>query len=269
MSGDEVFVALFAAVFAAWYWGFWLYDAFHTSPLVHPGRRRAVLILCFLGCHGLVLASLLMAADPVVRDNQGYIFLFLAVEAATLAGVTAACTLIGLSALDDAVRRRYAAAVWAVAGLWVSATIAVAGANVGRGDTIGTTLGPLVIAVIILLLLLALFAAATGGLSSVRLDRDVPSGIRLAGLLVAWGLILGRAAAGDWESVKRTWEDFATQGWPALALLAVAVPVERLLRPSVREPKPPMIAGFGPAVAYVATAVAWVVSLGRPLGLNS
>src|SRR5262245_48540299 len=105
MSSDEVFVAFFAAVIAAYYWGFWLYDAFHTSTLVQPASRLAALIACFLACHGIVLVALLTGADPVVRDNLGYIFLFLAVEAATLAGVTAAGAILVVSALDDAVRR--------------------------------------------------------------------------------------------------------------------------------------------------------------------
>ena len=124
------------------------------------------------------------------------------------------------------------------------------------------------IAVLIHLILLAVFAAATGGLSSVRLDRDVPSGVRLAGLQVAWGLILGRAAAGDWESVRRTWEDFAYQGCPVLAFLAVAIPLEYLLRPSLRQPAPAAVAGLVPAIGYVGAAAAWVAYLGRPLGLN-
>jgi len=268
MSGGEVFVGFFAAVVAAFYWGCWLYDAFHTSPLVHPRGRLATLVLCFIACHGIVLLALVSGADPVVRDDLGYLFLFLAVEAATLAGVTAASALIGLSALDDAVRHPNPAAVWGLSGLWVGTSIAVAGANLGRGDTIGTTLGPMVIATLLLLILLAVFAMTTGELSSVRLDRDAPSGGRLAGLLVACGLILGRAAAGDWESVKRTWEDFAAQGWPTVALLAVAIPLELVLRPSPRRPVPSRAAGTIPAIAYLAAAAAWLVYLGRPLGLN-
>jgi len=268
MSGDELFVAMFAAAIALYYWGFWLYDALHTSRLVHPGPRLVVLIVCFIAGHGIVLIAIVTGADPVVRDNLGYIFLFLAVESATLAAVTAAASLIGLSALDDAVRRPNVAAVWAFGGLWLAASIAGAGANLGRGDTIWTTLGPLVIAGLVLLVLVALFSSATGGMSSVRLDRDVPSGVRLAGLQVAWCVVLGRAAAGDWESVKRTWEDFATQGWPTVALLAVAIPLELLLRPSPRRPAPLPAAGFVPALAYIAATIAWVVYLGRPLGLN-
>jgi hypothetical protein len=268
MSGGEISVAFFAAALAAYYWGFWLYDAFQTSRLVHPAPRLLVLILGFIAGHGIVLLALVTGADPVVREDVGYIFLFLAVEAVTLAGVTAAAAIVVVSSLDDAVRRPNQSAVWAVSGLWVGTSIAVAGANLGRGDTIGTTLGPLVIAALILLILLAIFTTATRGLSSVWLDRDVPSGVRLSGLLVAWGLVLGRAAAGDWESVKRTWEDFAAQGWPTVALLAVAIPLELLLRPSPRRPSPLPAAGFAPALTYIAAAIAWVVYLGRPLGLN-
>jgi hypothetical protein len=153
--------------------------------------------------------------------------------------------------------------VWATAGLWLGTSIAVAGANVGRGDTIWTTIGPLVLAVVGLLVLLAVFAA-TGGLAAATLDRDVPSGMRVAGLLVAWGIVLGRSVAGDWESVRDTWRDYFVRGAPTLVLLVAGVLSEWLLRPNVRRPMPSAAAGVVPAAAYMAAAVAWVAWLGRP-----
>ena len=102
---------------------------------------------------------------------------------------------------------------------------------------------------------LAALSALTGGFRAVRLDRDGPSGIRLAGLFAAWGMILGRAVAGDWESTRRTWTDFAAHAWPVLAFLIVAASVERMLRPTLERPRVPWPAGVGPAVGYLAAAV--------------
>jgi hypothetical protein len=261
MSDDEVSVGVLAALFAAAFWGRGLYAARHADPLARSGRGRAIAGVVLLAALGLVAAALVTGADPQVRSNPGYIVLFLAVAADALAVATLAGSAFGLSALDGFVRGPNAAAGWAIAGLWLGTGLVNAGANIGRGDTIDTTLGPLALALATLLLLVGVLGAATGRFRAVRLDRDPPAGVRLAGLFVAWGLVLGRAVAGDWESARRTWEDFLAYGWPVLVLLAVAVPVEWTLRPTVRRPRHPRPAGVGPAVGYLAAAVGWVVSL--------
>jgi hypothetical protein len=258
MSDDEVSVGVQAVLFAAALGAGGLYAARPANPLARSGRRWAAVVVLLVAL-GLVAAALATGADPQVRSNPGYILLFLAVAADTLALATVAGSAFGLSALDAFARGLNAAAGWAIAGLWLGTGLVNAGANVGRGDTIDTTLGPLAMALATLLLLTGVLSAATGRFRAVRRDRDGPAGARLAGLLVAWGLVLGRAVAGDWESARRTWEDFLAYGWPVLALLAIAVAAERALRPTVRRPRVPWSAGMGPALAYVAAAGAWVV----------
>ncbi|HKB05294.1 MAG TPA: hypothetical protein VKD90_23920 [Gemmataceae bacterium] len=264
MDPDEVPVAILAGVVTVAYWGSWLWAAGQTTLLVRPTGRGTALLLCLAGSFGVVLVTLLTWADPVVRRGPGYIALFLAVAGVAFAAATAAGAVIGVSALDDAVRRPNPAAVWATAGLWLGTGLAVAGANIGRGDTIGTTLGPLFLGVAALLALWAIHAAATNSAMAISQGRDVPTAIRVAGLLIAWGLIFARATAGDWESVARTWEDFAVQGWPAVALLVIAIPIEWRLRPSARRPAPSWQAGVGPGIVYLAVAAAWVAWWGRP-----
>jgi uncharacterized membrane protein YjfL (UPF0719 family) len=266
MSVDEFIVAVVTNFIGGVYWICGTWTAFQTNRLVRPRVRRAALVLCFVACLSTVLAALLTVADPQVRESPGYIILFMGVELTALAVCTEAGRLMGLNPLDDALRRPNAAAVWATGGLWLGTSIAVAGANVGRGDTIGTTLGPLVLAVFTILILWAVFSLATGGMRSVTLDRDEPSGIRLAALFVAWGIILGRAVAGDWESTRGMWDDFVNQGRPVVLLLASAIVVERLLRPSIHRPSPPRWFGWFPAVGYLAAAVVWATWLGRPEG---
>ncbi|HJZ92071.1 MAG TPA: hypothetical protein VKE40_14445 [Gemmataceae bacterium] len=260
MDGGEAVVGLFSAAVGLTYWFLWVAAAGETTLLVRPGLRLAVLALAFLGAIAIVWATLLIAADPAVRDNSWYIVLFLVVAWLSLAVVTAAGAILGLSALDDAVRKPNPAAVCGIAGLWLGTALCVAGANVGRGDTIGTTLGPLAMAVGAFLVLWGILNAATGILTSVTSDRDVGAGIGLFGLSLAWGLILGRAVAGDWESTARTLEDFGHDGWPVVALLPIAILVERILRPAG--------SSIGTAVlvagAYVAAAAGWVIWLGRP-----
>jgi hypothetical protein len=260
MSGDEVLVGLAAGLVAAAHWGAWLTAAFRTSPLARPRWRQAAAGVALLASLGVVAAALVTGADPQVRSSAGYVLLFLAVAVATLALAAATGAGLGLSMLDDFVRGRNRAAGWAAAGLWLGVGLVNAGANVGRGDTIYTTLGPLALGMATLLALVGLAAAATAGFRAVRLDRDGPAGVRLAGLFVAWGLVLGRAVAGDWESARRTWEDFGAFAWPVLLLLAVGIPVERVLRPTVRRPRTTWPMAVVPAAAYVAGAVGWVLA---------
>jgi hypothetical protein len=263
MSAGEFFLLVVLAPIALIYWGAWFRAALETKLLVRPGRRIIPLFFCWLCCFGIVLAVLLTAADPEVRESPVYIILFLEVTAVALAAVTAVAWLIGLSTIDDTVRRPNFAAVWATIGLWTGTAVSCAGANVGRGDTIGTTNGPLVLGVATIVVLWALLAAVAG-ISSITQHRDSASGIRQGGLLIAWGLIMGRATAGDWESTADTLKDYAFQGAPAVIFLLIAIRFEFRLRPSYRRPVPPSGAGFGPAAGFLFVAAGWVLWLGKP-----
>jgi hypothetical protein len=99
--------------------------------------------------------------------------------------------------------------------------------------------------------------------ASIAEERDVASGLRFGGFLLAAGLILGRAVAGNWHSELATLQDFLHDGWPAIPLCIPAVLIERMLRPSRTRPFP----GWGgcgllPAVIYFGIACAWIFHLG-------
>ena len=162
--------------------------------------------------------------------------------------------------------RRNGAAVWAGVALTFGATFAVSGANIGQGPTVWTTLGPMVLATGSLLAFWALFSALSGNAAAIVVDRDRPSGLRLSSLLLAWGLILGRAAAGDWVSLVATWRDLLHQGLvPGLALLILALLLELCTRPTRQRPFPSMVlCGIIPACLLLGLALAWIFHLGVP-----
>jgi hypothetical protein len=92
--------------------------------------------------------------------------------------------------------------------------------------------------------------------------------MRLGGLLLCWALILGRAVTGNWHSAAATIHDFVRDGWPALLLCLVALPVELLLQPSRQRPFPAWPAcGLVPVQCYVAGTVLWLWHLGRWEGM--
>lgn len=259
MSDDEVGVAAVTGIFALAFWGIWLTAAAHTSLLVRPGPRLGAIVVTLAASLAVVLVALLTRADPEVRSGPGYIVLFLAVAADTLALVTLAGPAFGLPTIDSFVRGRNTAVGWAMAGLWLGTGLVNAGANVGRGDTIYTTLGPLALALAALLVLVAALSALTQGFRAVRIDRDVPAGVRLAGLFLAWGLFLGRGAAGDWESAAQTLEDFGRSAAAAAYLMVGGAIVEAALRPTIRHPERNWLWGIGPAVGYSIPAVVWAL----------
>jgi hypothetical protein len=174
----------------------------------------------------------------------------------------------GLSYADDFDERRNPAAVIALSGATSAIGIIYAAGNLGEGPTyrgnffsvgLGTS------GFFVLWLVLEL-----GGLVSVSIaeERDVASGIRFGAFMLAAGLILGRAIAGDWHSESATLRDFISDGWPAGVLCLAAILIEHLLRPSRARPFPSRLGcGLLPALMYLGFAAAWVFHLGRWEGM--
>jgi hypothetical protein len=262
MDGDELLILVLSAGAAIAYWARWYAQLVRLQTLSPAHPARLLLPLTHLVCVLLLLLVLTTAAAAEVRHDPAYLALFVAGWAVALAAVNVWGNVLGISALHDAVERRNAAAAWAVAGAWLATTLCACGANIGEGPTIYTTLGPLALAVAALAVCWLLFAVATRNGTAVAVDRDRASGVRLAGLLVAWGLVLGRAVAGDWVSAEATLRDFGALGWPALALLAAAAALEPAVRPNRARPFPdPARAGVVPAAAYLAAATAWLAGV--------
>jgi hypothetical protein len=118
------------------------------------------------------------------------------------------------------------------------------------------------------LLLWFVFELMTKSSLSITEERDVASGVRVGGLLVASALILGRATAGNWISVSDTIHDLFGDGWAAGVVFAVAMPVEWLAQPTRVRPFPSWIwCGALPALFYLSFAAAWLWHLGRWEGM--
>jgi hypothetical protein len=104
---------------------------------------------------------------------------------------------------------------------------------------------------------------------SIAEDRDLATGLRTCGLFLAFGLIIGRALAGDWHSEAATVRDFTHDGWPAAVLLVLALIVELFARPNRRQPIRPFPAyGLLPAALYISLGAVWLWHLGPWEGLH-
>jgi hypothetical protein len=266
MSGDEVVVLVASILSAFWFWGAWY---IRPTLVRQVGRRpvgRRLLQVTPLAAAGLLWLVLKNASAEDVRDDPTYLTFYLVFGAAWVGFFVRLLAVAGISTRDDVVERANASASIAVAGAMLAITLCYAGGNIGDGP------GWWVVAFAAGLATLALFAAwmllelISGVSDVVTVDRDAAAAVRLAGFLVACGVILGRSVAGDWVSAEATVRDFVVVAWPVLVLVGVAAVVERVARPTMATPRPPIVPyGFVPAALYVAAAIVHVQRLGIPV----
>ncbi|HEY3497747.1 MAG TPA: hypothetical protein VGK73_23780 [Polyangiaceae bacterium] len=93
---------------------------------------------------------------------------------------------------------------------------------------------------------------------AVTVERSLSAALRLAALLVAAGIVCGRAAAGDWVDAGSAVRDFVDAAWPVPMVAAGFGSVERLLAPPAsaaeRHASSPALSGVVPGMLVVGSA---------------
>lgn len=276
MSSDEAFVVAVAGMLALIGWGGWYWRVSSCTRLGERGAGRLVLTLMPPACLGALYLVLRTLASFDVRSSPTYLLFYVVFGAAWLAVGRGAFALTGVSWRDDALERRNPAAVVTVGGALAGLTACYAGANIGDGPGWWCVLLAGGLASAAWFLLWAALQCATSLAERITVDRDQAAGWRLAGFLLATGLLCGRGAAGDWTSARQTVYEFAA-AWPALLLLMLAVAGETLARPTTvpgrayplpRQARdglaPDGGRGVGVAVLYIALALLALLLLPPP-----
>lgn len=265
MSGDELVISFCSMVVAGLTWGVWYAQPRWIRTLRPAATARRLLDIAPILSAAVLLGVLKVLSAHDVRDDIRYLGLYFLLGAAWV-GVAMFCIPVsGISARDDVLERGNASAAWGIAGAMLGITLCFAGGNIGDGPGWWVVVFSAVLATIGLFAVWLLFEALTGVSDTVTIDRDLSAGLRLGGLLVACALLLGRAVAGDWVSAGETLRDFAESAWPVLVLLALAVLVERVARPTHARPVPAVFAhGLLPALIFLAGAGVHVLRLGIP-----
>lgn len=223
-------------------------------------------------CAGLSLALIAAAlwfwGAKEVRGDVGTVLFLTLAGAVWLAAAYALYPWLGLSIRDDAWERKNPAALIALACALLSTAMTFAAGNLGEGPSYAENF--FCAAVATGALFASWFVIELGGHVSVSIaeERDLASGVRFGGLLLSWGLVLGRAITGNWHSCEAAIFDFLRDGWVAAMLGLAALIIEVLLRPSRLRPFPSWPAcGLVPALLYLGCAILWLWHLGRWEGM--
>jgi len=203
-----------------------------------------------------------------VRGHCGEVFFLTSVGVIWLIVSLHLFPWFGLCIGDDVIERRNLAALIALLGATLAIATIYAAGNLGEGPSFWNNVFSAGLGTTGFFALW--FVLELGGRVSVSIaeERDLASGLRFGGFVLAAGVILGRAVAGDWHSASATVRDCIRDGWLAAALCLAATFVENVLRPSRARPTPAW-PGYGlfPALAYLGCACAWVFHLGRWEGM--
>src|SRR5688572_22890913 len=218
MSGDERLALIVSVPVALLLWGRWYFHAAVVRAIGGTTSSRAPVLVAPLLAAVLLFIVLRRFASHDVRDSGTYLAFYLVLGAAWVGVAARLLPWLGVSPRLDALERRNAAAAVVVAGAVVGLTLAFAGGNVGDGPGWWVVVFAAGLATVGLLGGWGLVQSVAGVAESVTVERDVAAGVRLAGLLTAAGLVLGRAAAGDWVSAGATVRDFVRVGWPVVIL---------------------------------------------------
>jgi hypothetical protein len=262
MSDDETFALVASAVLGLIGAAQWYSRGLRIARLGASMGSIALLLVAPLAALAFLWIVLASAAAVEVRTDVRYQILFVAMGTIWAFVLPRALAFVGVSYSQDALERRNPSAAVAIAGAVVGLVLLFTGSNMGEGPSIWNTVATALAATAALAsVVLALALGASLG-DSIAVERDLATGVRLAGLLAGCGIVLGRAAAGNWVSAQAMITDLAALGWPVVVLLAAAIALEQVLRPRVANPSPPVVAaGVLPAAAYVTLSLLYVAVL--------
>lgn len=264
MSGDEILVSIFSLVLSGYLWFRW-FRRLLCLQIGVPSHHRAVLIVTpFLCGAALFLVLRFWAASDVRLANQ-YLGMYMLMGAAWVGLFLRIALFCGIDPLVDALDCRNSAALAPSVGLMIGLTACFAGANIGDGPgwwvvvySAGLSSGGLLVC----WLFLETFTRKPPS-EKITVDRDPDAGVHFGGLLLACGLIFGRAAAGNWVSPEATLHDFGRLAWPGLVLMMIYW-VQDLVLTSTQSGGASRFAGAGliPASSYLMAAAAWLSWVG-------
>jgi len=252
MSGDEAFALFISSIIGVAGWWRWCGPLLRIKPPRASTAIGFISIAVPIAAFSLMLVILRGLAAHDVRDSTTYTVFYMLIWLAWTGITILALPRFGLSFRDDVMERSNLSAAIAIGGALIGITLAFGGGNVGDGPGWWVVLFSGGLATATLAALWMGWHAITGIADAITIDRDTASGWRAAGFFVGGGVIVGRAAAGNWISTIDTVKDFIVKGWPILILWALVVAIDWMLRPNASRPlRNAFWCGAIPAFAFI------------------
>jgi uncharacterized membrane protein YjfL (UPF0719 family) len=264
MSDDEMLVLLGGSISALVFWGIWLYRTQSIGDLFDSSNQKRQLLTTPVVCAVILFAILKLYASHDVRDAAEYLLMYQAMGAGWV-GVFAVALFpwLGVHYVDDAVERANPAATIAISGGLIGFTLAFAGGNIGDGPGWWVVVFSSGLATLTLAGCWAVLARFAELADEITVDRDFSAGLRLAGFLVAGGMVCGRAAAGNWISAASTIDDFCKVAWVMAPLMLLTWAFDFRGSPNPDRPKPSVFTyGFLPALLCIGLSAVWIAARG-------
>ena len=224
MAEWEPLAGLVCAVISLTAWAPWYADVFRVNRLTTPMGFRLVLGLTPFFCLLFLLLCVATAAPKAIRESGLHVLIHMTLRTAALGVSAQLYPFLGVSARDDVLERHNAAGLIVVVGGLIGTVLCFAGGSIGLRPGVGAAIasGGMALCTWFVLWYVTDSLSGRGIAEQITVERDIGSGLRLASLLVANGIILGAASQGNW-----TLYHFAVSAWPALAVTLMAALAER------------------------------------------
>lgn len=247
---------MFHGLIAMAIWGHMLMVLLNNSP--HEDLR-GLKVLLWCTPPALAFALLILLQSFASSDVRGSIYLafYVVMGAAWVGSATWVVSLLGFDFRDDVDERQNPASSVLYLGVMAGFTLAFAGSNFGEGPSWTVVAYCSLLSMGALLLFWLTIVKMTGAIDAITIDRDTPTGFRLACLLTGSGAVLGRSVAGDWEGATPAFLDFSAHLLPLVLLGTVEVALAYPLRPHARAENfypAPILRGALPGLAYLGFA---------------
>lgn len=268
MSEDEGAVCVFSAVANLICWVWWYGLLLQTKPSPVAGRSAATktLALAPVAIFALLFFVLALWSAGDVRNDGRYFTMYLSLGMAWCGVAGFVPTWMGISFRNDVLTLANRAATWLWCGWIVGAMLSFSGANVGNGPGWWVVVFSGVLSTGSLTLVYLLLEKIGGIHEAVTIDRDVATGLRMAGLFIGCGAVFGVAVAGDWKSADETVRDFLRRAWPSIAIVLAAIFFNTTMKPTPENPRPSILScGVMPMSVLMLIGLVWAVFTGASI----
>ena len=268
MSEDEGAICVVSAVTSLICWAWWYGLLLTTKPSPVAGRIAATKSLALAPVVSLCLLFLVLAlwsADDVRNDGR-YFTMYMLLGMAWCGVASFVPTWMGISFRNDVLTLANHSATWLWFGWIIGAILSFSGANVGNGPGWWVVVFSGILSTGSLTLVYLLLEKIGNTHDAVTIDRDLSTGLRMAGLFIGCGAVFGVAAAGDWKSADETVRDFLMRAWPSSAIVFAAIFFHVTMKPTPENPRPAVVGcGLIPMIVLMLIGLIWAVFAGASI----